>query len=68
MKPEIEQRLIQKNINPTTMRLLVLEFLQAQNHALSLSDIEQGLASADRILSYRTLKTIEEPGLIFSIN
>jgi len=68
MNPEIEQRLIQKNINPTTMRLLVLEFLQEQNHALSLSDMEQGLAPADRTTIYRTLKTFEEQGLIHSID
>ena len=50
------------------MRLLVLEFLQAQNHVLSLSDIEQGLAPADRIPSYRTLKIFEEQGLIHSFD
>lgn len=67
MTAEIEQKLIDKKINPTAMRLLVLDFLVQQSAALSLSDIEKGLAPADRITIYRTLKTFEEQGLIHSI-
>lgn len=68
MKPELEERLLGKNINPTAMRLLVLQFIEKQNHAVSLSDIEQGLSPADRITIYRTLKTFGENGLIHSID
>lgn len=67
MTAEIEQKLIDKKISPTAMRLLVLDFLVQQSAALSLSDIEKGLAPADRITIYRTLKTFEEKGLIHSI-
>src|ERR1700730_5508524 len=63
-----EQKLINKNINPTAMRILVLNFLLKQNSAISLSDIEKGLKPADRITIYRTLKTFEEKGLVHVID
>jgi len=63
-----QEKLEQKKVNPTTMRLLVLDFLLTQNSALSLSDIERALYPADRITIYRTLKTFEEYGLIHSID
>ena len=62
-----EQTLKNKEINPTAMRLLVLDYLLEQSAAVSLSDIERGLAPADRITIYRTLKTFEEHGLAHSI-
>jgi Fur family ferric uptake transcriptional regulator len=49
------------------MRILVLELLLQQNSAISLSDIEKSLQTADRITIYRTLKTFEQSGLIHSI-
>ena len=63
-----EQRLTDKHINPTAMRLLVLEVLLNQTSAMSLSDIEKSLEPADRITIYRTLKTFEEKGMIHSID
>ncbi|MDR3694194.1 transcriptional repressor [Mucilaginibacter sp.] len=63
-----KQKLVNKNINPTVMRLLVLDFLLSQNAAISLSDIEKGLSPADRITIYRTLKTFEEKGLVHAID
>lgn len=62
------QKLNDKKINPTAMRLLVLDFLLGQKTAISLSDIEKGLLPADRITIYRTLKTFEEKGLVHLIN
>jgi Fur family ferric uptake transcriptional regulator len=67
VKPITEQKLINKKINPTAMRLLVLDFLLNQNAAISLSDIEKGLLPADRITIYRTIKTFEEKGLVHLI-
>jgi Fur family ferric uptake transcriptional regulator len=63
-----EKKLANKNINPTAMRLLVLDSLLKQNSAVSLSDIEKTLEPADRITIYRTLKTFEEKGLIHIID
>lgn len=67
MGKETEEILVGKKINPTAMRLLVLEFLQQQNAATSLTDIENGLTHSDRITIYRTLKTFQEKGLVHCI-
>ena len=64
---ELEKILNQKQIRPTTMRLLVLEMLQKQIAAVSLQDLEAAFEKADRITLYRTLKTFEEKGLVHSI-
>ncbi|PJR05033.1 transcriptional regulator [Avrilella dinanensis] len=67
MKKDTENRLTKKNTKPTSMRILVYDFLVAQKTALSLSEIEEQLAYADRITIYRTLKTFEEKGIVHSI-
>lgn len=63
----LEGILISKNVNPTAMRLLTLDFLTKQKSAVSITDIEKGFNSCDRITLYRTLKTFEKKGLIHSI-
>ncbi|MEJ6982451.1 transcriptional repressor [Pedobacter sp. P351] len=68
MNTSIEEKLKEKNINPTAMRMLVLDFMVKQQGALSLTDIEKGLAPADRITIYRSLKNFEEHGLVHSID
>ena len=68
MDKRIEEKLLAKKINPTAMRLLVLDFMVQQKGALSLSEIEKGLAPADRITIYRSLKNFEEHGLVHSID
>ena len=50
------------------MRLLVLDYLLQQKSTLSLTDIEKGLAPADRITIYRSLKSFEEHGLVHLID
>lgn len=65
---DIENRLREKQINLTAMRLLVLDFLLKQNAAISLNDLERAMAPSDRITLYRTLKTFEEKGLVHSID
>ena len=67
MTQDIEHRLKNRQINPTAMRLLVLDFLIKQTAAISLNDLEKGMAPSDRITLYRTLKTFEEKGLVHSI-
>ncbi|MDB5017790.1 MAG: transcriptional repressor [Mucilaginibacter sp.] len=67
MDLQIEKKLVEKKINPTAMRMLVLDLLLKQHAAISLSDIEKGLEPADRTTIYRTLKTFEENGLIHII-
>jgi Fur family ferric uptake transcriptional regulator len=67
MSKELESILIAKQINPTAMRLLVLEFLLKQKTAISLSDLEKEFERSDRTTLYRTLKTFEEKGMIHDI-
>jgi len=65
---ETEKKLTNRNINPTAMRLLVLDFLLKQNSAIRLTDIEKGMEPADRTTIYRSLKTFEAKGLVHSID
>lgn len=67
MKLEIENKLLDKNTKPTSMRILVYDFLISQHAALSLSEIENYFENADRTTIYRTLKTFEEKGIVHSI-
>lgn len=67
MMNDIKDKLEQKNTKPTSMRILVYDFLSTQQAAVSLADIETHFADADRVTIYRTLKTFEEKGIIHSI-
>lgn len=68
MDTHLERLLERRKIKPTAMRLLVLEFLLKNDHALSLKDLEAGLESTDRVTLFRTLKTFEEHKIIHSID
>lgn len=68
MNAAIETVLTSKDISPTPMRILVLEYLQQQTAAVSLLDLEKHFPHSDRTTIYRTLKTFEEKGLIHGIN
>ncbi|MGH2623795.1 MAG: Fur family transcriptional regulator, partial [Sphingobacterium sp.] len=52
---------------PTSMRILVYDFLEKQHNAMSLSEIEGQFFKADRTTIYRTLKTFEEKGIVHGI-
>lgn len=67
MKKDTENKLMDKNTRPTSMRILVYDFLSVQEAALSLSEIESHFENADRTTIYRTLKTFEEKGIVHSI-
>lgn len=64
----LENKLLEKNIRPTAMRMLVLEALSGQKSAISLSDLESTFVKSDRVTLYRTLKTFQEKGLLHSID
>ena len=68
MTRNLEILLEAKNINPTAVRLLVLDYLLQQAAAVSLTDLEKGMQPADRITLYRTLKTFQEKGLVHLID
>ncbi|REL38399.1 transcriptional repressor [Rhodohalobacter sp. SW132] len=63
-----EKRLKSRNIQPTAMRLLVLDFLIRNRSAVSLSDLEESFDRSDRTTLYRTLKTFLEHGLVHQIH
>lgn len=60
-------KLLQKQTRPTSMRILLYNYLVEQQQALSLSEIEAAFEQVDRITLYRNLKTFEEKGLVHSI-
>jgi Fur family ferric uptake transcriptional regulator len=68
MSPNIETMLIEKGIQPTAMRMLVLDCLLKQSSATPLTELESELHPADRITIYRTLKTFEEKGMVHAID
>lgn len=67
MNEALEALLSAKQIKPTAMRLLVLDYLLQQPAAVSLQHLEAGFQHADRVTLYRTLKTFEEKGLVHAI-
>lgn len=67
MSKEIENMLIAKQITPTPIREMVLEFILKQTTAVSLTDLENAFEHTDRTTLYRTLKTFEEQGMIHNI-
>jgi len=68
MRPDLDKTLIGKDIRPTAMRLLVLDYLLNQTSAISLNNLETYFMRSDRITLYRTLKTFEEKGLVHHID
>jgi Fur family ferric uptake transcriptional regulator len=67
MNSEIIKILNDKKINPTPMRMLVLEQMIISKQNLSLSEIENLLYPSDRITIYRTLQTFVKKGILHCI-
>ncbi|MGA9324980.1 MAG: transcriptional repressor [Salegentibacter sp.] len=63
-----ENFLDSKDVRPTAMRLLVLNFLLEKRVAVTLSDIEEAFSRADRTTLYRTIRTFEEKGIVHQID
>lgn len=68
MNNKLEKKLTQRDIKPTAMRILVLQFLMEQDKAVSLNSIENVLKMADKSTIYRTLKTFEHNKLVHTID
>ena len=64
---ELEKKLSEKQINPTAMRLLTLDYLTKRSSAVSLTELELEMDRSDRVTLYRTIKTFEEHGLVHRI-
>ena len=63
----LEEKLEDRNIKPTAMRMLVLRQMVENTAAISLKDLEAKFEHADKATLYRTLKTFEDKKLIHSI-
>lgn len=68
MKENLSWQLTQHGVKPTAIRILVLEKLQKQSSAESISDIEEQLEPAERATLYRTLQTFEQHGIVHHID
>ena len=64
----LEKILEVNNVKPTTMRLLVLQFLLNKKVAVSLTNIEEYFDNSDRTTLYRTLKTFVKKGIAHQID
>lgn len=63
-----ELLLLNKGVNPTAMRLLVLRALSGKGAALGVSELEAALVPADRVTVYRTLKTFLAHGVAHQVD
>ena len=68
MDKNLEDKLKNRSIQPTTMRLLVLQYLMEKSTAVSLKEMEKDFFRADKVTLYRTLKTFEKQNLIHRID
>lgn len=68
MTAKIIDTLAGKHVQPTPMRMLILEQLLLNTRALSLVDLEGFLPRADRSTIYRNLKFFVQKGLIHTVD
>lgn len=68
MEDKVVERLQNKNIKPTAIRILVLQHLKRCNNAIGLADLEEAFDKVERTTLYRTLKTFEEKCIVHSID
>jgi Fur family ferric uptake transcriptional regulator len=55
-------------LRKTSIRIKVIDLLSSAGHAVSQPDLEQQLESeADRVTIYRTLKSLEEKGVVHKV-
>ena len=64
MEDKLENTLNKKSIKPTAMRSLVLKFMLEHGTAVSVSDLEGALDTADKSTLFRTLKTFKKNNLV----
>ncbi len=65
---DIEQKLNLKNVKPTSMRMLVMEYFEGINAAVSLREVENHFDYSDMSTLYRTLKTFVEYNILHTID
>jgi len=65
---ELEEQLQERAIQPTAMRLLVLQYMMQHKISVSLKSLEVYFERADRSTLFRTLQTFEKQQLIHKID
>lgn len=68
MNESEENKLNNKGVRPTAMRILVLQYLTELGHMTSLIDLENHFDYADKSTLFRTLKTFEDKGVIHKVD
>jgi Fur family ferric uptake transcriptional regulator len=68
MNEDLDKKLKQKNITPTSMRRLVLDILNKKGKAISLYEIEKEFDHVERSTIFRTLKTFQDHCIIHSVD
>ena len=68
MSENIETILIERDIHPTSMRILILKSMLGFSHAFSLMDLEAKLETVDKSTISRTINLFREKLLIHSID
>ncbi len=62
------KKLNDRNIKPTSIRLLIIKAMMEFEHAFSLFDLELKLETVDKSTIYRTIQLFQENGIIHSID
>lgn len=64
----LEKKLLEKDIKPTAVRLLVLRAMEEARCALSLTDLETTLGTVDKSSIFRTLTLFQSHHLVHSVS
>lgn len=64
---DYEQKLTERGVKPTAMRLLVYQELHKARHPLSLKELEERMVTADRSTIFRTLTLLLQHHLVHGI-
>lgn len=67
MNQDTEQRMEQRGVKPTAMRLLVYRELERSIRPLSLKELEEKMPTAERSTIFRTLSIFLQHHLIHAI-
>lgn len=65
---QLEAKLMRRQIQPTAVRLLILDFMIRCGVAVSLSDLEEEFPRSDRTTLWRTLNVFHDHGLVHEIH
>jgi hypothetical protein len=63
-----EQQLLNRNIKPTAIRLLILKAIAEKNDVVSLVDLETMLETVDKSTVFRTLTLFQQNHLLHTID